>query len=779
MQATLAPTKTTTGIGKNELVKDCPHTPRIALVASYVPRRCGIATFSNNLAGAICRTVTGGDISPKGNIFVAAMNDSAGPYDYPDEVGLTIEQHRRDAYRDAAEIINTSRIDAVCIQHEYGLFGGEAGEYLLDLVTRLSKPVVTTLHTLLTDPSDKQRAVLGQLCQESRRVVVMAERARLILNQIYGIPDEKIRLIHHGVPDVPLGNTEPFKERFGLSGRPVILTFGLLSPGKSIEVMLDALAKVVPDCPNVAYIVLGVTHPGIRRESGEQYRLSLETRAIQLGIQKNVLFHNRYVTDDDLKDYLQAADLYVTPYRAKEQITSGTLAYALAAGKPIVSTPYWHAEELLADGRGRLFDFGDSDQLAGHLRELLSDTHTRQTISQAAYQHGRQMTWPQVSQEYVSTITEAATEHGRAVATAGEKRQVLMRISLPEPRLDHLYTMTDDTGMLQHATYATPNRAHGYCTDDNARALIVAAMAYDMFKDEQMLPRLNTYLSFLHFASPAGGGRFRNFMSYDRRWFDHEGSDDCQGRTLWALGYLIAHSPGAATTQLAIDLFRGGLAHVDTLTAPRAWALTILGVYHYLRGTSGDHERRATLDQLADRLHGVFRENASDDWPWFEDVVTYDNGRLPQAMIVAGFTLDRRELVDCGLVVLRWLLDIQTLEDGHLSVIGNRGWFPREGEKARFDQQPLEPAALIGACKAAYKVTGDRQWLVDMRTCFEWYVGHNDINLPLVDFKTRGCCDGLAERGLNENQGAESTLSWLLSLLIMHAMQNGEPPEVG
>ncbi|MFQ5463159.1 MAG: glycosyltransferase family 4 protein, partial [Phycisphaerae bacterium] len=684
MQATLAPTMTTTRNRIGAPVKDCPHGPRIALLASYVPRRCGIATFSNNLARAICRTVTGKAISTKGNVYVAAMNDVPDGYDYPEEVGLTIDQHRRDAYRDAADIINTSRIDAVCIQHEYGLFGGEAGEYVLDLVTRLSKPVVTTLHTLLTDPSDKQRAVLGQLCQESRRVVVMAERARLILSETYGIASEKIQLIHHGVPDVPAGDTEPFKERFGLSGRPVILTFGLLSPGKSIEVMLDALAKVVPHCPDVAYIVLGVTHPGIRRESGEQYRLSLETRALQLGIQKNVLFHNRYVTDDDLKDYLQAADLYVTPYRAKEQITSGTLAYALAAGKPIVSTPYWHAEELLADGRGRLFDFGDSDQLAQHLRELLSDTDLRHTIRRAAYEYGRRMTWSRVSQEYVATIADVAKEHTRDVAAAGEKRQVLMRISLPEPRLDHLYTMTDDTGMLQHATYATPNRAHGYCTDDNARALIVTAMAYDMFKDEQMLPYLNTYLSFLHFAAPAGGGRFRNFMSYDRRWFDHEGSDDCQGRTLWALGYLIAHAPGDASAKLAIDLFQGGLSHVDTFSAPRAWALTILGLYHYLRSTAGDQERRATMEQLADRLYGVFSQNADEAWPWFEDVVTYDNGRLPQAMIVAGFTLDRRELVDRGLNVLRWLLDIQSTPGGNLSVIGNNAWFTRQGERARF-----------------------------------------------------------------------------------------------
>ncbi|MHC5111762.1 MAG: glycosyltransferase family 4 protein [Planctomycetota bacterium] len=753
--------------------------PRVAMISSYVPRRCGIATFCNNLADALAQRVTGTGLSSDSNVGVIALNDQAGGYNYPSEVMLQIEQHRRDAYRDAGEIINTSRAQAVSIQHEFGLFGGEAGEYLLDLVDQLRKPIVPTLHTILTNPSDKQRFVLTQLCASSQRIVVMADRARRILNEIYGVPLDKIKLIHHGVPDLPLGNTEPFKERFEVAGRPVILTFGLLSPGKTIEVMLDALARIVPKHPKVAYIVLGVTHPGVRRESGEQYRLGLQSQAVQLGIQRNVFFHNHYVSNDDLGEYLQAADIYVTPYRAKEQITSGTLAYALAAGKPIVSTPYWHAEELLAEGRGRMFDFGNSEQLAQHLDQLLSDRELRAEVSKSAYDYGRQMTWPRVAETYVSAIDEARQLHVKTSSTSCERRRIMMRVSLPEPRLDHLYRLSDDTGMLQHAAMATPDRAHGYCTDDNARALLVATMAYGMFRDEEVMRYLNVYLSFLHYSMPPGGGRFRNFMSYDRRWFDQDGSDDCQGRSLWALGYVVAHAPDEATRQLSADLFRAGLVQVDSMIAPRSWALSILGLHHYLREFGADGERRPVLGVLADRLEQAFADNARDDWPWFENVVTYDNGRLPQAMIVSGFTLNRKPLVERGLKTLDWLLRIQRSDDGHLSVIGNDGWMRSEGSRAQFDQQPLEAAALIAACKAAYRATQDRKWLEEMRRCFEWYIGFNDVGVPLIDFKTRGCCDGLHKSGLNRNQGAESTLSWLLSLLIMHQMQTGDPPEVG
>ncbi len=752
---------------------------RIAMIGSYVPRQCGIATFTHDLAGAIDQDGHGRAHTDQGAVRIVAMNDRDGEYDYGPEVMVQIGQHRREDYRNAAEIINTARVDAVSLQHEFGLFGGDWGEHIFELLDRLRKPLVSTLHTILSQPTEKQREVLGRVCSGSAAVIVMASRARLLLKEVYGVPLDRIRLIPHGVPDLPFGDTQPYKERFGLSGRPMILTFGLLGPGKGIETMLDALAKVVPDHPDVAYVVLGVTHPAIRRESGELYRISLERRAVDLGIQKNVLFHNRYVSNEDLREYLQAADIYVTPYRTREQITSGTLAYALAAGKAIVSTPYWHAQELLAGGRGRLVEFSDGHGFADSLRELLGNEETRNRMRKAAYDFGREMIWSRVGEHYREVFTHAKRVFAETGRDLVAERKILMRMSVPALRLDHLFTMTDDTGMLQHARYATPDRRHGYCTDDNARAMIVSAMAWTLFKEEAVLPKLQIYLSFLHFAYNAETGRFRNFMSYERQWLEEDGSDDCQGRALWALGYLVSHAPNDSTRQLAADLFRDALPATETLCWPRSWALSILGLYYYLRQSGNDVEARAPLTRLADQLNTAFVSKEAEDWPWFEDIVTYDNGRLPQALIIAGHQLERPDMVERGLSVLRWLLRTQTAAQGHLSIIGQDGWMPRGGERAQLDQQPLEAAALIGACKAAFRASGDAEWLMEMRRCFEWYLGRNDLGLSMVDFKSRGCYDGLTESGVNPNQGAESLLAWLLSLFIMNEMQTGDAPEVG
>ena len=764
------------------LLKDpfMPGTNRInlAFVASYPPRRCGIATFTHDLATAITQTVNHEPLSQSGHVRIVAMNDRTDGYPYAPEVMFEVGQHQRADYRNAADVLNTGKIDAVLLQHEYGLYGGEGGEYLFDLLDRLQVPLVSTLHTILSQPTDKQREVLSRICQHSSHVVVMANRARDLLTERYDVPGDGIRLIHHGVPDVPFGDTEPFKKRFGLAGRPTILTFGLLSPGKGIELMVEALAKVVPDCPEVAYIVLGVTHPGVRRQSGESYRLSLESRAVQLGIQKNVIFHNRYVSHTDLCEYLQAADLYVTPYRNKEQITSGTLAYALAAGTAIISTPYWHAEELLANGRGRLIDFDDVDALAHGLRELLTDRDARETIRRSAYKYGRSMIWPEVGRQYADTIAEAHRMLADEKAKRPE-RKVLLRMSLPEVRPDHLLAMTDGVGLLQHARYSIPDRSHGYSTDDNARAVIVTAMLWCLFQDESLLPEMKKYLSFLHYAQPAGGGRFRNFMSYDRRWFDQDGSDDCQGRALWGVGHLVDHAPDDSTRMLAEQLFRQGIACAHTLISPRSWALSILGAHYYLRQVPDDAEVHAQMATLADRLNNALAEQESDDWLWLEDTVTYDNGRIPQALIIAGYVLEKPRMVERGLRCLEWLLGVQTGQRGVLSIIGNDGWLRRSGERAQFDQQPLEPAALIGACKAAYRASDDSRWLVEMRRCFEWYLGRNDLGVSLIDFKTRGCCDGLCSTGANANQGAESVVSWLISLLIMHEMETGDAPDIG
>ena len=753
------------------------NSPRVAMLGSYVPRRCGIATFTNALGTAISTHVSGMPLRREGDVQIVAVNDRNAEYTYGPEVCLEIDQHRREDYRYAADVLNNARVDVLSLQHEYGLYGGEWGDYVLDLLDRFDGPIIPTLHTILTEPTPKPRDVLKQIADRSYKVVVMADRAKRILREVYDVPERKIRMIHHGVPDVPFSDTEPFKARFKLVGRPVILTFGLLGPSKNIEVMLEALARVVPDHPDVTYIVLGVTHPGVRRDSGELYRFGLERRAVELGIERNVQFHKRFVSDSDLIEYLQAADVYVTPYQNKEQITSGTLAFALASGRAIISTPYWHAQELLASGRGELVQFGDVDQLAAALNRMLSDHAHRQRIRETAHAFGRNMVWSQVARQYGEVFAES--RDSVVVAERATGRGVLLRLSLPEVRLDHLFRMTDDTGMLQHAVYATPDRRHGYCTDDNARALIVAAMIWSLYQDDRSLPYLHIYLSFLHHAQIELTGRFHNLMSFDRAWMDEDGGDDCQGRVLWALGYLASHAPDESTASLAVQMFRAGACMARELDHARAWSFAMLGLHYYLRECPDDVEARGHLTHLADKLSACFVAGATDGWPWYESAVTYDNGRLPQALLIAGHTLGRDDLTNQGIRILRWLMKVQTAEAGHLSVIGNAGWYARGAKRARFDQQPLEAAAMIGACKAAYQASDDDTWLAEMRRCFEWYVGRNDVGLSLVDFKTRGCFDGLHENAVNRNQGAESLLAWLSSLLTMHEMQTGDIIEVG
>lgn len=751
----------------------------VALIGSYVPRRCGIATFTNHLASAIAERIYDQPLEATEHVRIIAVNDQDNKYVYGPEVVLEIGQHRKYDYRNAADFLNDSKFETISLQHEYGLFGGAAGGYLIELLERLKKPIVSTLHTVLAEPDDCQRDVLKCICECSDTLVVMAERARNLLTDCYGVRNDRIRLIHHGVPDVPFGNKENFKKRFGTTGNSTILTFGLLGPSKGIEVMLDALAHVVPDNPNVVFTILGATHPHVKRDSGESYRLSLESRALDLGIQKNVIFHNRYVSEEDLCEYLAAADIYVTPYHNKDQIVSGTLAYALAAGTAIVSTPYCYAQEMLANGRGCLVEFGDVEGFANAINTLLRSEEERERMQSAAYELGRSMIWPHAALQYHETLTVARTKEAERarIRAHNEKRQLRMRLSLPEVQLNILLEMTDDVGIMQHCVYATPDRRHGYSTDDNARAVIVAAMAWSLFQDERVLAPLQTYLAFLNHARPGGGGRFRNLMSYDRSWLETDWSDDCQGRVQWALGYLIAHAPHKSMGLLGQDLFRLSLANFESMASPRAWAFAVLGLYYYLRKFPDDLSVRIVLENLAKRLDDAFEEHESADWPWCEDVVTYENARVPQALILAGLALGDDHLTQRGLRVLRWLLAVQTSDDGHLSVIGSDGWLRRGGRRAPYDQQPVEAAALIDACKAAHRASGDEKWLTQMRRCFGWYLGQNDAGIPLVEFKSQGCHDGLVRGGVNQNFGAESCVSWLLSLLTMHETQPGEAPE--
>ena len=613
----------------------------VALIGCYLPRHCGIATFTADLAAAIL------DNDPNIDCTVVAMNDRPEGYDYPDTVKLQISQDNLNEYRLAADFLNLRNPAAICLQHEYGIFGGQRGSFIVELAKNAKSPLFTTLHTVLKEPSVDERKIISQLSELSAKLVVMSDHAADFLRDIYQVPERKIALIHHGIPDVPFLDPDPCKRKLGAGDKTVILTFGLLSPGKGIEFMIDALPDIVALHPDVLYYVVGATHPHCKAESGEDYRLSLHRRANELGVGDNVVFHDRFLDRDELLEIIRAADIYVTPYLNEAQIVSGTLAFAVGAGKAVVSTPYWHAQEMLADGRGRLVPFRDSRALTQEINQLLEFPAERLTIRRAAFEYSRPMVMKEMGRNYLALFSQAKAQHARArdlpaLDTLSQKEQ-----RLPQINLRHLRSMTDDTGMLQHAKYTVPNRAHGYCVDDNARALIVAARAHDLDRTDTSLTDLaSIYLSFLDDAFDAETGRFRNFMSYERKWLETIGSEDSHGRALWALGEMAGRGHNSGQVALATTMFHNALPALENFSASRAIAFPILGMQAYLRRHDNDQRVLELIKALGNRLQARFRKCATKDWRWHEPVLTYDNARLPEALMACGRVTNDDEMVE-------------------------------------------------------------------------------------------------------------------------------------
>ncbi len=737
----------------------------LALIGNYLPRACGIATFTTDLAEAISAE------APDLECWAVVMNDVPEGYRYPPKVRFEINQNRIADYHLAAGFLNMNQIDVVCLQHEYGIFGGPLGSHILELARDLRMPLVTTLHTVLEEPTARQKEVIEELGRISDRLIVMSRRSIEFLRSIYGIPEEKIRHVHHGIPDLPFVDPNFYKDQFGVEGRTVLLTFGLLSPNKGIEHMIRALPTVLEKRPDVVYVVLGATHPHVKRLHGEEYRLGLLRLAKELGVDAHVIFHNRFVDSEELCEFLGAADIYITPYIGRAQTVSGTLAYALGAGKAVVSTPYWYAEEMLAEGRGRLVPFRDPQALAAEVTDLVANEVERHAMRKRAYTFCREMVWKEVARRYLEVFAEAKAERVRNPRPVARKQETERLVEqLPEIKLDHLRTLTDDTGILQHAIFAAPNRAHGYCTDDNARALMVAMMAQDAMADDGDLQTLIAiYLSFLHHAFDEASGRFRNFLSYERRWKEEQGSEDCHGRAVWALGVAVSVASKDWQIGCAMSLFERGIRQCAALRSPRALAFSLLGCHNYLKRFGGDSEARHTLEVIAQRLHRDLLANATPQWPWLEDSLTYVNAKIPHALLLGGQVLKEEAMVADGLRSLRWLIEVQTAPEGHFVPIGNRGWYPKGGAKARFDQQPIEAQAMVEACIEAHNATGEEGWMERARWAFDWFLGKNDLGVPLYDYSTGGCRDGLNPEGANQNQGAESTLAWLLALLGIHS----------
>jgi glycosyltransferase involved in cell wall biosynthesis len=729
-----------------------------------VPRQCGIATFTTDLSEGIT-----GEF-PKVDCFVVAMNDGLNHYAYPGSVRWQIREAELSGYHLAADFLNVNDVDMVCVQHEYGIFGGQAGSHLLALLRELRMPIVTTLHTILETPSPAQRIVMDELIQLSERVIVMSAQGTALLRTVHGVPEHKIDCIPHGIPSFP--SQSQSKDLLGLEDKSVILTFGLLSPDKGIEYVIDALPAILAQYPDTLYMVLGATHPHIKAHQGETYRLMLETRAQRLGVAGSLIFHNRFVSQSELTRFLSAADIYITPYLNPHQITSGTLAYAVGAGKAVISTPYRYASDLLQDGRGILVPWRDSESIAREVNDLLSNEGKRHATGALAADYGRDMGWPNVARRYLQSFEEARVEHTLRRSSAFQAQTLSRRpADLPDVNLDHMRIMTDDTGILQHATFNVPRYADGYCLDDNARALLLTGLLEDAGTEDAKLVRelRSRYLGFVSCAFNPDTGRFRNFMSYTRRWTEDCGSEDSHARSLWALGTVVARSSDCGSKSLARQLFQSALNVVPGFSSPRAWAYALLGIGEYLRVFSGDEHTEGIMKLLSERLLGLYRRTSRQDFPWFEDRLTYCNGRLPQALLVSGAWLDNDEMVAAGLRSLAFLVSEQRSPQGYFAPIGSNGFYVRGKVKAVFDQQPVEACAMIAACLEAQHTTGDVRWMERARSAFNWFFGENDLQQSLYDRRTGGCRDGLHEHRLNENQGAESSLSFLQSLLEMRA----------
>ncbi len=740
---------------------------RVAFVGNYLPRQCGIATFTTDLCEAVAGTYT------NATCMALPVNDIETGYTYPPRVRFELAEKDIESYRRAADFLNINGVDVVCLQHEYGIYGGPSGSHILALLRDLRMPIVTTLHTILQEPNPEQLKVLKEVAALSDRIVTMSARGKRFLETIYDVPAEKIDFIHHGVPDVPFVDPNFHKDLFGVEGKMVLLSFGLLSANKGIETAISALPAIVERHPDVVYIVVGATHPQVLLHEGESYRLSLQRLAQKLGVAGNVIFHNSFVTLEQLIEFISAADIYVTPYLNEAQITSGTLAYTVGAGKAVVSTPYWHAEELLAEGRGALFPFGDADALAERVLDLLDHESKRHAMRKRAYLYGREMIWPKVAQRYMESFERARTQHHHTAPAGFAVKPLNQRpADLPPLRLNHLRRLTDGTGMIQHATFIAPNYHEGYSIDDNARALITAVLAAELeLSNSQSLDLSSRYLAFIAYAYNPKTGRFRNFMDFQRNWLEESGSDDSHGRTLWALGTVLGRSANPSLRGLAGGLFEKALPAIPRTTSPRAWAFTLLGIHEYLRRFEGDRLVNQVRDQLAERLLGLYQACRADDWRWYEDILSYCNAVLPHAMLMCGQWIPNNAMTEAGLESLRWLVELQRA-DGHFSPIGCNGFYPRGGERARFDQQPVEAQTMVSACLEAYRCTGEDYWLEEAHRTFEWFLGRNDLNLPLYDPTTGGCRDGLHPDRPNENQGAESTLAFLQSLLELRLAEN-------
>ncbi len=744
---------------------------KLAYIGTYPPRVCGIGTFTMNLYKSM---LTQNDPSKEPiEGLVVAMNDPEQIYNYPEEVKLIIRQEHQRDYLEAVKFINLSGADACILEHEFGIFGGENGIYILPLLHRLEIPLIVTLHTIVKSPSYNEKAVLQQICKMAQKVVVMSHKAIEFLTDIYNVDIDKIEFIEHGVPDIQF-NQEQSKKEFKLENKKLLLTFGILSRNKGIETVIKALPKVIEKHPDVLYMVLGKTHPNVLRHSGEEYRNYLQRLIKSLKLGDHVFFINEYINQKELFKYLAASDIYITPYQNEAQITSGTLSYAVGVGSAVVSTPYWHASELLAEGRGKLFNFNDSEELSSIFLDLLDNPEVLKEYREKAYNYGRTITWPKSGIKYIALAEQILDSKPETLV---ELETTIDPLLLPPFSLEHIKRLTDDTGIIQHAKFGIPNLKEGYCLDDNARALLMVLMAYRQKKDKQALNLAPIYLSYIHYMQNKDG-TFRNFLSFNRNFLDEVGSEDSFGRTIWALGYLLGNAPNDAYFQTGKSVFFNAVPNFDKLQSIRGIANSMIGISHYLRSSPSDESMTEQLRNLAAKLVKHYNEYSSADWQWYEPLLAYDNGMLPLALLHAAEILNDDKIKEIAISTMDFLTT-NTLKDGYLSIIGNEQWYKKGEQRSMFAQQPVDAFSMVLMYHQAFHLTKDKEYLTKLFSCFMWFLGENDLRMSLFDFETNGCCDGFERYGINRNQGAESSLAYLMShLIVLQAFEEFEQKDL-
>jgi glycosyltransferase involved in cell wall biosynthesis len=721
----------------------------VLYVGTFPPRECGIATFTRDLTSAVDKS------SLAFQSKILAMNrNGVNVYNYPKKVIFQITDDEIKDYVEVAKKINKmNSIKLVNIQHEFGIFGGEYGDYIIPFIEILNKPIIINFHSVIPDPEDKLKETVRSIANKVDCITVMTQKGVNILRKQYGIKT-KIRLIPHGIPNVKYNSNIKTKSVLGYKDKILLSSFGLMSNGKGYEYVIDALPKVVEKFPNLLYLIVGETHPVVRKKEGEKYRTFLEKKIKKLGLQNNVKFYNKYLTLNEIIKYLRATDVYICSSQNPNQITSGTLVYAMGCGKPVISTPFLHAKDLFNKKRGILTRFNSNKSFEKALLNILSDKNKIKNMGKECYYYTRHMTWPNVAIAHKKLFDSL-------VINAKDSK-----ITHPEIKLNHLLRLTDDFGVIQFSNYTKPDPSSGYTLDDNSRAMITAAMHYNKFRDISSLKLIKKYLNFIKYVQQKDG-RFYNYVDSKKRINLDIWADDPHGRALWALGYITSLDclPKEIRNTAKI-LFKKSVNVTKSIKSPRAIAYSINGLYFFNKRFPSKLNIEK-IDSLASWLVSLFNSCSTKDWKWFEDILSYSNSKLPESMFYAYLATRKKKYLDIAESSLEFLR-LATLEKGVFTPIGNRGWFSKGGNKSHFDQQPVDTGSMVHTCILAHEINNKNGYKKDAINTFNWFLGNNALKQIVYDEYTGGCRDGVGKSSINLNQGAESTIAYLMSRLALY-----------